>query len=414
MNLIKEIYKQSGIDYFTDDYYSLIKSIQQINISENDKQFSFRENEDNSIYQSLAIEITQQNYCNLSCEWCYINQNKRGRKNKPISFEQFKEIIDKIDEFNRINNVKLFSIVVFMGGEPTLNKDLEKMIHYTLENNLKPIVVTNSLKLANNEYAKKICLNGVKIVTHIPFCPNNEETNLKLNKLSKNRIYSSRLFQAIENLVEIRKERHRFEIVGDFVVNKASIDYAFESYKYCRENGIEPFFEFMRMSNDSESNEKYMLDAQDIINIADKVYQYDLAHNYVNDTPLGKVRYYLPPAINNPCKLIQDSLHVTFTEEGFGNVTSCCGQDIAHGNIVSDSLESIIKHKAETKIFSEQTDHIKGPCSVCELYNISGCEAGCRGNANNIYHNPEASDPQCIFIREDVKESLELMLEKVL
>lgn len=77
-------------DYFTKEYYDFVKKIDK-NIKESISNYkTFRENDDEAIYQSIAIEITQENNCQLSCKWCYINQTKRDFINRPISFEVVK------------------------------------------------------------------------------------------------------------------------------------------------------------------------------------------------------------------------------------------------------------------------------------------------------------------------------------
>ncbi|MBE6049324.1 MAG: hypothetical protein E7214_01340 [Clostridium sp.] len=100
---------------------------------------------------------------------------------------------------------------------------------------------------------------------------------------------------------------------------------------------------------------------------------------------------------------------IHYKSNGFGDVISCCGQDIVHGNILNNSLEEIINDKENTFIFSKQKEYIKGPCSICKLYSLVGCEGGCRGNSKNEYGCAEASDPQCIFIKDEIKCNANIM-----
>ena len=401
-------YKEN--DYFTKEYYDLLEKLDK-NIQENMSTYkTFRENDDEAIYQSIAIEITQENHCQLSCKWCYINQTKRDLINRPISFEVVKDIIDKIVVYNNKYKVKLFSNIVLIGGEPTLNRDLDKMIDYSLENNINPILVSNGLRLYDEKYAKMICKKGVIVTTHLPFFKESDKYDYILDKSCKYTEYSEKLKKALDNMLEIKKKVKNFKIVGEMVLNKLTVNYAYESYVYCRENDIEPFFEFMRIGNEKNLNNDLKLSQNELKDFAQKVYQYDVDNNFVEkDDIVTKIRYYLPPAINKPCTTIQNSIHVKFTKNGFGDVNSCCGQDIIHGNIIINSLEEIISNKENTLIFSKQKEYIKGPCAVCELYSLVGCEGGCRGNAKNIYNCAEASDPQCIFIKEEIKEDFNIM-----
>jgi MoaA/NifB/PqqE/SkfB family radical SAM enzyme len=284
------------------------------------------------------------------------------------------------------------------------------MIEYSLKNNLTPIIVTNGERLSDIEYAKRICLDGTIITVHFPIIGENGDD--VLDRVSNKIGYSKKLKKAIDNLLELRNIGCCINIVGEFVICQSTKKYAVNSYIYCRENGIEPFFELMRISNDSCANKHLMLEESDIRALGNAFFEYDVKNGFTVNTPLNKARYFLPPTVNNPCTLIQNSIHIKYEEHSFGKVISCCGQSISHGNIMNDSLEDIIKHKQDTKIFSEQKSHIKGPCSECELYDLVGCEGGCRGNAKNTFGCAEASDPQCIFISSKIRSDKNIMIKE--
>lgn len=392
-------------EIFTPEYYKIIEKIKE----EKTEKFrtSFKEEDITSLYKGMGIEIVQEDLCQLSCEWCYINQCKNYDFNEPLSFEKFKKIIDKVYDYNRKYGVKLLSFIAFMGGEPTLNPYLDIMIEYSLKNNLMPMIVTNGIKFADIGYAEKICKEGVGITVHLPLF--GKDGDKVLDEAVKNSGYSMKLKQAIDNLLKLKKERRNIKLIGELVVCRTTKDYAADSYIYCRENGIEPFMEFIRISNDSDTNSHLLLNDSDIYALFEKLYKYDVENHYAEDCLRNKLRYLLPPAVNTPCTYVQDSFYVKFEKEGFGKVTSCCGQSISHGNIMEDSIEDILKHKKDTKIFTEQSSYIKGPCSVCELYDLTGCEGGCRGNAKNTFLCEEASDPQCIFIRPEIRKDKRIM-----
>ena len=60
------------------------------------------------------IHLTEK--CNLNCTYCYEN-----KKNKEISFESIKDLIDY-----EISRKQAYSIIVFYGGEPLLKKNMIK------------------------------------------------------------------------------------------------------------------------------------------------------------------------------------------------------------------------------------------------------------------------------------------------
>src|SRR5471030_1019607 len=96
MEDIKEKYLSNGWDFFTDEYYEILNAINNDKYTDINRTKTFRESSEESLYQNIAIEITQENHCQLACEWCYINQMKEKNINKPLEFEVVKNIIDKI------------------------------------------------------------------------------------------------------------------------------------------------------------------------------------------------------------------------------------------------------------------------------------------------------------------------------
>lgn len=107
--------------------------------------------------QSLNIEVSGS--CNLRCAGCRRTteniDNDRGKRT--MSFYLFKEIINKITFFDSI---------VFTGeGEPTLNKDLPKMVSYLKKRNKNITLVTNlvSRQISYYENILKLGVNSLAI-----------------------------------------------------------------------------------------------------------------------------------------------------------------------------------------------------------------------------------------------------------
>jgi len=100
--------------------------------------------------------------CNLKCPLCYQKHTRELNKNSiknEMSFEQFKEVFDKLDVEGRI--------VKFIGGEPFVKKELFNMMEYFKRRNSYNIVGTNSF-LLNDEKIKKLKeMNMVEITTSI-------------------------------------------------------------------------------------------------------------------------------------------------------------------------------------------------------------------------------------------------------
>lgn len=81
MNILDE-------NVFPQEYYKIIEKVKE----EKTEKFRTSFKEDiTSLYKGMGIEIVQEDLCQLSCEWCYINQCKNYDFNEPLSFGKFKK-----------------------------------------------------------------------------------------------------------------------------------------------------------------------------------------------------------------------------------------------------------------------------------------------------------------------------------
>ena len=84
--------------------------------------------------------------CNLSCKNCYIESSPKNDRLAYLSFEEFKTFLKESSD----NNLGTENIG-FTGGEPFMNKDIIKMIEYSLNKNFKTLVLTNAMKPMMNK-----------------------------------------------------------------------------------------------------------------------------------------------------------------------------------------------------------------------------------------------------------------------
>jgi organic radical activating enzyme len=79
--------------------------------------------------------------CNIECKNCYIESSPKNDRLVYITFEEVKLFIDEaIDEDLGTKEIG------FTGGEPFMNKDVLKMIEYSLSKNFKVLVLSNAMK----------------------------------------------------------------------------------------------------------------------------------------------------------------------------------------------------------------------------------------------------------------------------
>lgn len=103
---------------------------------------------------SLGVDLVTPKSCNMNCVFCECGAT-RELKLKRESFKDIDEVKNEILEAIKI--VKPDYITFSGSGEPTLSKDLGKIIEWIKSNlEIKVCVITNSLLLENNEVVKEL------------------------------------------------------------------------------------------------------------------------------------------------------------------------------------------------------------------------------------------------------------------
>jgi len=102
----------------------------------------------------VFLDVT--NRCNMNCPICIATIRGMGFDfTPPLSY--FEKIFSEISQMEPRPMVELF------GGEPTVRADLLDVIAIGRKYKLRPRVVTNGLKLADEEYCRKLCESGVRV-----------------------------------------------------------------------------------------------------------------------------------------------------------------------------------------------------------------------------------------------------------
>lgn len=95
----------------------------------------------------LIVDVTKK--CNLNCTFCF------ARANESIGSRFKKE---------DLNLLKSYKQIFISGGEPTVREDLPDIIRQCVKNKQKPILFTNGIKLADEEYVKNLSAAGLRSV----------------------------------------------------------------------------------------------------------------------------------------------------------------------------------------------------------------------------------------------------------
>ena len=91
--------------------------------------------------------------CNIECKNCYIESSPKNDRLVYLTFDEVKNFIDEAIEKNLGTQE-----IGFTGGEPFMNKDIIRMIEYSLSKGLKTLVLSNAMKPMLNrvEEIKKV------------------------------------------------------------------------------------------------------------------------------------------------------------------------------------------------------------------------------------------------------------------
>jgi molybdenum cofactor biosynthesis enzyme MoaA len=100
--------------------------------------------------------------CNIECKNCYIESSPKNDRLVYLTFEEVKSFIDEALDKNLGTNE-----VGFTGGEPLMNKDIMKMIDYSLRKGLKVLVLSNAMKPMLNRTKELIKLNHSNLTIRV-------------------------------------------------------------------------------------------------------------------------------------------------------------------------------------------------------------------------------------------------------
>ncbi len=149
--------------------------------------------------------------CNFSCPYCYVKNNQA----QEMPFKEITAVIDKLKKMG-------CKMISFMGGEPTLRKDLVKIIKYVQNKNMFSYLTTNGSLLTQN-YINKLIKAGLNFI------------NLgvdSLKELNEQKYWKTKL---IDNLLS--KSNH-FNLILNIAVSKKNIDQIPQILEICKNKNI--------------------------------------------------------------------------------------------------------------------------------------------------------------------------------
>lgn len=180
----------------------------------------------------LNVSIDLSNECNLNCPYCFTasaNSAKREKKEKYLSFDDYKEIV------LQLKNAGTKTINIIGEGEPTMYPYFDQLIEFISLQGIKILLTTNGILLSTND--KRIdLLNEIKAT--IVLKVNSRNSQLQ-DILVGRKGYASYRDKALNKLID---KHFNTETPTRLAINtlliKPIYDELHDLFIYCRKNNI--------------------------------------------------------------------------------------------------------------------------------------------------------------------------------
>ena len=137
-----------------------------------------------SSYKAVYCDVVHR--CNMECANCYLP----NRDYPDISTSNMFKFIDQF-----VNPTEFR----FIGGEPTLHKELDKIIAYATSKNHRTSIATNGLKIASKKYLQSLKDAGLKTV-YLSMTGFDEDEIYEVTDLAK---CAERKMEALNNTIDL-------------------------------------------------------------------------------------------------------------------------------------------------------------------------------------------------------------------
>jgi uncharacterized radical SAM superfamily Fe-S cluster-containing enzyme len=182
---------------------------------------------------TLFLDVT--NRCNMDCPMCGFSLRGMGFRFDP-PLEYFDKVLQAVSEMRPRPVVNLF------GGEPTVRDDMFEIIEIGQGYDLEMQVTTNGLRLADEEYCRKLC--EARVGLRIGF---DGRSRAIYERLRNNGAAYFKKLRAFENLKKYSRRKHTIFACAALGIND---QYIADLIQFCHENrdivsdlGILPLYE---------------------------------------------------------------------------------------------------------------------------------------------------------------------------
>ncbi len=168
----------------------------------------------------VFVDVT--NRCNMNCPICIANIPAMGFQfEPPLSyFEAVFEALSRMEPRPRVN---------LFGGEPTVRDDLPEILAAARRCGLRPRIVTNGLRLADEDYCRKITALKVPLLLSLDGLSADVYERLRRNPGA-----FEKKMRALENVVKYSKRRNTLMVC---VARQINEDHMGRLIRFCHEHG---------------------------------------------------------------------------------------------------------------------------------------------------------------------------------
>ena len=153
----------------------------------------------------VFVDVT--NRCNMNCPICIATIRGMGFDfNPPLAY--FEKLFADLARMDPPPVVQLF------GGEPTVRDDLMDIINAARKVGLRPHIVTNGVKLADEKYCKKLC--DARVPMRFAFDGRNADI---YEKMRQNRGAYEKKLKGLENLKKFSRRKHAIIAAAAWGIN---------------------------------------------------------------------------------------------------------------------------------------------------------------------------------------------------
>jgi len=244
------------------------------------------------------------------------------------------------------------------------------------------ILVTNGIRLANEDFARKVAETGAMVAVQRHVIGNGEEESRIQDVVMGVPNTLPTINKAFENIEEYFSPD---KVAVQCCITKPIVEseQLYEVFRYAKQNGFEQVIECTKSGTRFERGNVLDISPTELREVYQTLQKIDKEEFGINVENLS------PQAYGKTCHMPETGVHCLID----GTIVPCVGQQVPLGNIFKgDQLRDILQ-SSKRKFFQDVVERIEGYCKSCE--DLPDCSGGCRGEAYERTNCFSAGSPYC-------------------